>query len=455
MRKNSSNNRQRRRKRDLYLKKIREWRTGRTRSSLRLDEDKKEAEREKRLRLLELHKPLNFWPITRRMATYKRSALVELPEIFSFIDNPNETLRSLYDLRDAIEERKADDVFLNHGNCRKLDLCASVVTDVLVLRGRQERLFRGTKFGVGGSFSEIPEVNALLMHSGILKQMEHPAASKLPKEVRDRLLLNPLFTGKASRPDETTQSELAASRMTRFFDNCLLTENYELRVEWKSDLISLITEVIDNAEQHAHTDRFWHTIAFFNRLNGKDAGGECHIVMFNFGDSIYDSLKRKDTPKTLKDRIGDLAALHARRGFFSLRAAEWDEETLWTLYALQEGVSRFNDIPGHEDRGNGTIRLIEFFNDLAGENPRMAMISGSTYILFDGTYKLKTAELQGGHRKIIAFNHDNDLTQPPDANYVKRLELRFPGTLVSMRFKLNRKFLKDRILVVNERDSKN
>jgi hypothetical protein len=59
------------------------------------------------------------------------------------------------------------------------------------------------------------------------------------------------------------------------------------------------------------------------------------------------------------------------------------------LYALQEGVSRFTDTPGGEDRGNGTVRMIQFFTDLAGEEPEMALVSGKTYILFDGKYKLQ------------------------------------------------------------------
>ena len=40
--------------------------------------------------------------------------------------------------------------------------------------------------------------------------------------------------------------------------------------------------------------------------------------------------------------------------------------------------------------------------------------------------------LESGKRGIIAFNKDNDIFQPPETNYVKRLEKYFPGTVISL-----------------------
>ena len=92
-------------------------------------------------------------------------------------------------------------------------------------------------------------------------------------------------------------------------------------------------------------------------------------MIFNFGDSIYESLQRKDTPASLKEQIADFMSGILRFSGTSKATME-TEETLWTLYALQEGVSRFTDTPEGVDRGNGTIRMIQFFTEVAGENQR-------------------------------------------------------------------------------------
>jgi hypothetical protein len=368
-----------RRRQNIYIQRLHEWRRSRSRPRA-----PGPGPREHIL-FAETH-PLSIWPVFSKIEPYDGVVGIKIPSVFSFIDNPSETLGTLYRLRSAIEDRHAKQIFFDHSDCKVLDLCASVVTDVLVLRGKRQRQFRGSNFAASGHFSSEPEVNVLLKASGILK---HLGVSKamLPKEVEERLKLCPLHSGRPSPPDQTSDCELAATKLTQFFDTCLSTEKYALKDEWKTKLISLITEVLDNCEQHASRDQHWYTIGYFNHL-ANEAGGDCHIVIFNFGDSIYESLQRKDTSASLKAQISDLASQHRSRGLF-LRRPKWEEETLWTLYALQEGVSRFTDTPGGEDRGNGTVRMIQFFTDLAGEEPKMALVSGKTYILFDGKYKLR------------------------------------------------------------------
>ncbi len=433
------------RRRNLYIKALQEWRRGRARSR---EPGLKATPAKKRL-FAELH-PLSAWPILGSVEPMEGVVGISIPEVFSFIDNPAQTLGTLYRLRTAIENRNAREIFFDHSKCRYLDLCASVVTDVLVLRGKKQRRLQGANFSARGVFSPEVDVNVLLKASGILKHLGVPEAV-LPKEVQQRLKLCPLWTGKPSPPERTSDSELAATALMRFFDSCLSTERYVLKDEWKGKLISLITEVLDNCEQHANRDHYWYTIGHFNQFE-KEPGGQCHIVLFNLGDSIYESLKRNDTPESTKRQISDLASIHRNRGFFGLGRAEWDEETLWTLYALQEGVSRFTDAPGGQDRGNGTVKMIKFFTDLAGEQPKMALVSGKTFILFDGKYQLRDKLFEGGEkRKVIAFNEQNDLGAPPDGNYVRSLPFKFPGTLVSLRFILHREFLKSVREVLDER----
>jgi hypothetical protein len=147
--------------------------------------------------------------------------------------------------------------------------------------------------------------------------------------------------------------------------------------------------------------------------------------------------------KLRKAQIGALAHEHKTKGFFAILTKYvdiylpiWQEESLWTLYALQEGVSRFRNTVGHIDRGNGTVKMIEFFSELASGRPQMALISGRTHILFDGKYRISPIEVDGEIRKVIAFNNNNDLRERPDPDYVRTLRNHFPGTLISLRFQL-------------------
>ena len=86
--------------------------------------------------------------------------------------------------------------------------------------------------------------------------------------------------------------------------------------------------------------------------------------------------------------------------------------------------------------------MIEFFEKMHNEysdgktHANMSIMSGNTHILFDGTHTLTDHE---NGRKVIAFNSDNDLKQPPDPDYVKNLgKVHFPGTIISIKFRLDK-----------------
>ena len=144
----------------------------------------------------------------------------------------------------------------------------------------------------------------------------------------------------------------------------------------------------------------------------------------------------------MKRELQELSEVHHKRGLFG---TSWSRENLWTLYSLQEGVSRFRDQPGGSDRGQGTVKLIDFFQRLGktldGQKPQMCILSGSTHILFDGTYEMRAVTKGHEKRQIISFNESNDLWERPDDRYVKSIRGVFPGTLISMSFFLDRKYL--------------
>jgi hypothetical protein len=394
------------------------------------------------------YRPLDVWPERRLRADGLKHAGLTNPGIFSLIANPEQSLGALTLLRRTLELPTLRSINFDHTECQLLDLCASVVQDVLIMKGRLQSSFRrsGGLQVTGNLPDDKPQVKMMLFSAGIMRHLGLTSPEDIPSDLRERLRFSELRSGSASPPHLTSDSELAASELADFFDECLKIEQHQLKPALKSNLIQLITEVLDNAEQHGRADKTWYTIGYYNRHENPEEGGECHIVLFNFGDSIFESLNRDDTSPELKRQIADLAAEHERKGYFTATVNQmglewvplWEEESLWTLYALQEGVSRFTNQPDGIDRGNGTVKVIEFFTELASGLPQMALLSGKTHILFDGKYRLNDIPIGSETRKVIAFNASNDLKERPDEKYVRTLSHKFPGTLLSLRFHLRR-----------------
>lgn len=122
------------------------------------------------------------------------------------------------------------------------------------------------------------------------------------------------------------------------------------------------------------------------------------------------------------------------------RISSFEEETLWTLYALQEGVtSKAN----YMKRGNGSIQFIESFFNLGGGNvdeskeSYMTILSGNTKIVFDGTYNITEKINNEGERfKVMTFNDTGNIEDSPDGRYVSYVKHYFPGTMIHVKLKL-------------------
>jgi hypothetical protein len=355
-------------------------------------------------------------------------------------------------LVNCLQDKRVRTVEFDHSACECLDLCASAVMDVLFLRGQNRSDLHSGRLFARGIFSANDDVNVLLKSNGILKNINLSSVQALPAGLRQRLRIFSLRRGYRTPPEETSDTERTSTDLVEFFNSCLRMEGYQLKDEKRSTLVDLIAEVLGNAEEHCGPSSLkdapaWYVIGYHKGSGVPGKGGECHIVLFNFGASIFQSLNGPETSNILKEEISRLADAHRNSGFFDLvveifrnflrfRTRFWQEDALWTLYALQEGVSRFRHQPGGEDRGNGTVRMIDFFTKLASSAPKMVLLSGKTWILFDGTHSLKTIIRDGEERKVIAFNAENDLSKPPDHRYVRTLERNFPGTLVSLKFTL-------------------
>lgn len=402
-------------------------------------------------------KKTKFSPKKLRVKTnYNNQAIIRLPKNFSLINDPDAAIE-VFQILASLQKKEIDGVYFDHSACTNIDIGASTVMDIFTLN--LNNYFKRKKdFEITGKYPAYPKVICLLIASGIIKHL------KVDNEIREALLdsgiaktFDMLSGGKhtstfkvgsratLTSSDGASVSDLAATHVIDYFNECLDTQGFYLETEGQAYLTNIVGETINNCELHAGDFCQWFASGHYY-IEENEECGELHLSIINFGQTIYEGLKNNSKSQKTKDLFTKLSDHHVNRGFF--RVNQWDREALWTLYALQDGVSRVKtDEEDGLDRGNGTIDLISAFQAIGGNAnggvPEMSIISGNSYIYFnaDPISKLRPMDVNGTKRYQVAFNETNDLQKPPDSKFVKKLKNYFPGTAITMRFFLDRKHI--------------
>lgn len=355
---------------------------------------------------------------------------IEIPQTFSLITNPEESIKTLKKIFTAIQNEKVREVFLDYSKCEELGLCASSVTDIIILNGIKYRRILNKPLNPKGNMPKSEEARKIFIISGLIK---HLGISKIEDKNIIRLdIIKNEEQGKMT------------NKIIEYYNKCLNTQNYQLTEQGKGKFARMIGEVLDNVDQHAGELATWYASGHFNiDKNRKD--GKCRLVLFDFGESIYEGLNREDTTEYTKNLLKNKTKQH-----YNMFNKKWNEEPLWMLYVLQYNVSR-KRVDINDDRGKGTIELINNFmnigKNIEGNNPVMAILSGNGYILFDSTYILKNEIVDNQKIPIIAFNENNNLNEKPDSKYVRRIDQGFPGTMISMEFYLDKEYIEKQMEV--------
>ena len=353
------------------------------------------------------------------------------PRNFSFIDKPQDTLRAFTSFTSACVASGIKSIYVNQQHCDFIDHCAESVLTAMALEAKRSQIT------FSGHFPDDPQQREIVLATGMAGTLGVP----LPQP--SGFLSFPLFRGQGGPQEARVSSlgEVTSTKFTDYINRCLARYGFELSREARRYLSTLVAEVIGNAEDHGGQRNWW--IAGYLRQRTDQEYGDCHVTVFNIGETIASSLQKLPLGVPLRRRIERLVSQQKRRQLFG---RGWTEEGLWTLYAMQEGVSRYNIEAEMGHRGQGTAQLIEFFQELgqsgvAKTSPKMCLVSGNTHILFTRKYTIKDQKVGKESRRIIAFNKKNDLKDRPDPKYVRHLNMRFPGTLISLRFYLDEEHL--------------
>lgn len=359
-----------------------------------------------------------------------------LPPTFSIIDDPVRTLAAVRELASQMRAKRLGSLFLDFGKVTQYDLGANALLDVLVDELSTQAKQTGRIIRWQGKYPADPAHMRFIRSMGVIKRLKiaHEYPSK-EDEVRLRVFdARCKHYIRALRPREADKNARVTAAFADHIDTCLLTIGRKLTETAKLRLCLYVGEIIDNAEEHSRMFDW----AIQGYLDTQLDVPMCEVVIFNFGRTIAETFDALPSKSYARLHVQKYIDLHQRAGMFR---RGWRREDLYTLVALQGCVSTKNNSPS-DTRGNGTVDLITFFEQMHSEcralqspGAKMVILSGSTYALFDGTFHM--APNAEGNR-IIAFNAVNDLRMRPDERFVRHLSgVNFPGTLISLKFPLS------------------
>lgn len=368
----------------------------------------------------------------------KGAISIEIPEIFSITKNPEETIKILKKVFYYCCNRTINLIQFNHKKCKELEIAASTIMDTIVMSAKAYRRLSGEEIIISGNFPDDMKARKIFIASGLPSHLEINVKTKIRK---DNIKLFKLVAGRSG----TKRSGTIATRLTDYFNSCLNTQSYELTPMGKNNFSKMFGEVIDNCENHGGKDAMWYTLGHFNIIEDY---GEVNLVFFNYGNTIYEQLISNETSMETLEKIKFMKKKHE-----SIYDDNWNEETMLTVFSLQQGISRLRNknSEGNKKRGTGTIILLDTFYKIGKSThdmePEFSITSGHTHIIFDQKYKLKEELLEEEifgkcKRKIIAFNDTNNIFEKADTSNVKCMKEFFPGTIISMKFFIDNEYLK-------------
>ncbi len=380
-----------------------------------------------------------------KIQSQKKEVVLQIPKVFSLIDNPVESYNFIRDVVNSLLCEKIKVLSLDYQKCTQLNIGAQVFLDIILKETAMfyERCVKQpivkTKVKVVKSSMRLvnlsetsDEVKKILFSVGTPAILRN-AKIDFPNIIPYRLCTHNRDASfnkiKASERKDIDTTELA-----EYVINSLARVNRKLTLEKLDNLCTIIGEALINAEEHSTTNHRF-SIGYFQDIikNGKHYG-LFRLIIVNFGKTIYEKFKDLECPnKEVVEKMRRLSENYTQKGFFNWKT--FNEESLWTLYALQEGVTSVAD----KKRGNGSIQFIDSFfnikgkfNDV-GEKSRMTILSGNTNITFDGTYRIIEKEISNERFKVMTFNESGNIENKPDDKFVKYVDNYFPGTMISAR----------------------
>lgn len=374
--------------------------------------------------------------------------IVRVPKLFSILSNPKESYESIGKIVKALICQEGQEVWIDYNNCQDSDLLTQLFLDA-ILKDWDEFGKFCIRANLHHKYLRVRSIGGRNYHNLAIQKMLNSVGSPtiLLKRRFDYQQIIPFNLRYFDKEDETVKrlgasNELDTTLLIEYVNDCLNKVGKKLTDDAAAALGTVIAEPVINASEHS-TLKSRYLIGYFENQSEafeEEVHGILNLVIMNFGKSIYEKFKYPDDGEIINSlcvqQMKDLSDFYNKNKIFQIN--KFQESTLWTLYALQQGVTIVPDA----NRGNGTIQFInEFFNLRQSDDineSRMYLLSGNTIIEFDGTYNLNNiSDKDGNKRMIMAFNKQGSLREKPDKRYVRYTNYFFPGTAIYARIALN------------------
>lgn len=263
----------------------------------------------------------------------------------------------------------------------------------------------------------------------------------------------PLQSGRLRNYKESSKG-VVTRNVVNFVNESTHVAGAILNPKGRNALDGLLTEVLGNAEDHSSKNNFWFVdgISFAENQNDVDVV-DLNLCIFNLGNSMYEGFE--ETKERNVENYSKCDNLYKKHEKLFTPKVRFERESLFTLYMLNEGISRLK----YKDssRGNGTMRFLESFITLGsfgGINPKfkcqLNVISGHTVLTCDNDVRY----FEEDNFKKLSLNKEKDMGLLPDADYLEFNTENFPGTILECHIYLNRNYF-FKILNNNENNQSN
>ncbi|MDV6169501.1 hypothetical protein R1T16_13780 [Flavobacterium sp. DG1-102-2] len=391
------------------------------------------------------HEQAKFFEDVALTSSFSDLYTVKVPKNFCLISNSKISYKFIKELTAVLLSDRYRQVEIDYHDCKSIDLSAQIFMDIIlqdihrfINKRNRHRKTRAFIKGMSGINITNPDIQKILFSVG------SPAIIHKKTHYFSDIVTYKLCThNKASAKIENAKrKEIDTTELVEYVIASLKTLNKTLTGDSLEDLSTVIGEILINAEEHSTTNYRFST-GYFQKIDNEkldSAYGIFHLVIMNFGESIYEKfLSPECTNTAILSKMKTLSQKYTVNNWFTQK---FEEETLWTLYALQEGITSVSTTKYR--RGNGSIRFIEsFFNlkSLDSEDDkisRLSILSGNTNIIFDGKYKISEKIVGAEKFKVMTFNSSGNIEDKPNKKYVKRASNYFPGTIITAKILISK-----------------
>ncbi len=249
----------------------------------------------------------------------------------------------------------------------------------------------------------------------------------------------PLQSGRLRNYKESSKGWVT-KKVVNFVNESTHVAGAILNPKGRNALEGLLSEVLGNAEDHSSKNNFWFVdgISFAENQNDVDVV-DLNLCIFNLGNSMYEGFE--ETKERNSDNYAKCDNLYKRHVKLFTSNVQFERESLFTLYMLNEGISRLK----YKDcsRGNGTMRFLESFIVLGsfGEidskfKCQLNVISGHTILTCDNDFQYYEED----NFKKLSLNKEKNMGLLPDSDHLSYNIENFPGTILECHIYLNRDY---------------